>query len=564
MERATIACIVALALGGGCNDSGFCGEGFAEVGGQCVCGLQCGAHEECVLNDGGPGCACTTGYAGDPCEWTGAPESPGFGDPDAWPERTNGAAIEPLSQVGPTGIGIASFRESVVCNAGAVSQVVEMPDYDLADPFVVEMTYRTTGIDSSGLGNGGVAVGYNRAFAHAPSTNGQWWEARLCLGEAAYNGTVKFQVAAAERTANCGPGDAATIEVDRFEVLVADSGECPAPGFVLNGDANVDGGGWFFAEPPPDGRPGDPGFAEGRLQDGVGEGESSGAVIYKEAGSRKRVTIGTKLSVPTASTLPSPTLSFWWTAPAAQAFIVELTNFKRAGLVVASQLDQLVGDGEPHRYSYCLPPWTQGNAIDLFFSQEIPNGFDRFVEEESLFVVDSVELGSDERCGTSTDLLDPGFDSSPFRWPHSRPAWAGNTVQAIKAPELARTGDGVLAIRYGTANALITGFGARLWVPPSDGPNGPQLVFHSNVPADPGARVSWVLGLAGFASDDLLPGGGWRKTEVCLPPEWSERWYRFGVLVGDFFDEVVEFDPQRQILLDDFEVRTDPGCPASN
>ncbi|MDH3655136.1 MAG: hypothetical protein OEN21_12765 [Myxococcales bacterium] len=559
MERAAIACIAALALCSGCGDSGACTEGFVEVGGQCVCGLQCGAHEECVLSDGGPECACTTGYAGTPCEWTGTPESPGFSDPDAWPGRTNGAAIEPLSEVGPTGIGIASFRESVVCNAGAVSQVVEMPDYDLADPFVVVMTYRTTGIDILGSGAGGVAVGYNRAFAHAPSTNGAWWEARFCLGEAAYNGEVKFQVAAAERNAGCSPGDGATIEVDRFEVLVADAGECPAPGFVLNGDANVDGGGWFFGEPLFS-----PGFAEGRLQDGVGEGGSSGAVLYKEAGSGKRVTLGTRLSVPEASALPSPTLSFWWSAPADQQFLAEIGNFTRAGLAVANQLDQLIADGEPHRYTYCLPPWTQGNTIDLFFRQLVPNGFDRFFEEESTFVVDSVELGSDDACGTSTDLLDPSFDSSPFRWPHSGPGWPGNTVRAIDAPELARNGDGVLAMRYGTANSMITGFGARIWIPPSDGSEGPQLIFHSNVPADPGARVSWVLGLAGFATDELLPGGGWRRTEVCLPPEWSERWFRFGVQVGDFFDEVVEFDAQRQVLLDDFEVRTDPACRASN
>jgi len=562
MERAAIAWVVTLAFVGGCNGSAACSEGFELVGDTCVCAKQCGAHEECFNNGGLAECACTTGYAGTPCEWTGAPESPGFSDPDAWPIQTNGATIEPLSNVGPTGIGIASFRESVVCNAGAVSQVVEMPDYDLANPFVIEMTYRTVGIDVLGSGSGGVAVGYNRAFAHAPSTSGEWWKARFCLGEAAYNGLVKFQVAAAERTAGCTDEAHTTIEVDRFEILVADAGECPAPGSVLNGDADLGGGEWFFGERPLDQFA--EGLSEGRLEAGVGEAGSSGAVLYKEAGSGKRAVFGTRLSVPTANTMASPTLSFWWKGPAGQLFRAEIGNFTRADLAVVDQLDQLFADGEAHRYTYCLPPWTHGNAIDLFFQQQIPDSRDRFVEEESTLVVDSVELGSDPRCGTSTDLLDPGFDSGPNRWPHSQLGWPDNSVEVIDAPELARTGDGVLAMRYGTANVKITGFGARLWIPPSDGPNGPQLVFYSNVPADPGARVSWVLGLAGFASDDLLPGGGWRRTEVCLPPAWAERWFRFGVQVGDFFDEVVEFDPARQVLLDDFELRTDPACSAAN
>ncbi|RLB37733.1 MAG: hypothetical protein DRH30_12710, partial [Deltaproteobacteria bacterium] len=175
-------------LAGSCAGGASCGEGFSEQSGQCVptCSTACGEHEWCTATPTGGSCACVTGYGGDPCTWMGGLQDAGFGDQEVWSDATNGATVIPLAQ-GDADPGIASFESSVVCNAGAVSQTVEMPPYDLAEPFVLEVRYRLEKVD-------GVAVGYGRAFRELPDTvlYPGWQTHRICLGEAGYGGPVKF------------------------------------------------------------------------------------------------------------------------------------------------------------------------------------------------------------------------------------------------------------------------------------------------------------------------------------------------------------------------------------
>jgi hypothetical protein len=336
----------ALALLLGCGEASVCGVGSVEQAGTCVpvCVEACGEHEACVTADDRAQCECVAGYEGDPCVWGGAPRDPEFTDQEVWSDTTNGATILPLA-AGLVGTGIASFERSVVCTAGAVSQVVEMPPYELADPFVIEVTYRSEETV-------GVAIGYGRAFRRLEDTRGIWRTGRVCLGQAGYGGPVKFQVAAHGRSPDCFTMPISTIEVDRFEILVANEGECPEPGSVLNGAGNVDEGGWFFE---PDAiAPPSAGLWEGQLEPGVGKSGSSGARIYKEAGGSNLVAMGTKLSVPLNEALPSPALRFWWKATAGQEFRSQLGSYERG--FVTSNWDTLVGDGTEHTHTYCLPP----------------------------------------------------------------------------------------------------------------------------------------------------------------------------------------------------------------
>jgi hypothetical protein len=539
-----------LALLLGCGEASVCGVGSVEQAGTCVpvCVEACGVHEECVATDDQAQCGCVAGYEGDPCVWGGIPRDPEFTDPEIWSDTTNGAVILPLA-MGPTNQpGLASFESSVVCNAGAVSQVVEMPPYELADPFVIEMSYRATNTT-------GVAIGYGRAFRRVEDTAGVWTTRRVCLGEAGYGGSVKFHVAASDRNPDCFTSPRGTIEVDRFEILVADLGECPAPGSVLNGEADEGQGGWFF-EPDAYAPPSE-GLWEGRLEPGVGKSGSSGARIWKEAGGSNLVAMGTKLSVPLNETLPSPALRFWWKATAGQYFRSELGTFERG--FVTSLWDTLVGDGIEHTHTYCLPPWTHGNAVELAFFQARYSGY---LAAEGELVVDEVELVSDAKCGVAQDLLDPSFDAAPNRWPHAHlDDNPSDSVQLLNDPELAHPpDDGVLAITYEKALSRIQ-VGVRLWIPPSEGDKGPMLAFYSNIPSDAEASVRWVLGMSGIVTSELLPGGGWRRNEVCLPPEWAERWFRFSVSV--FVEPGVVLDGPERVLLDDFELTVDESCPAN-
>ncbi|MBW1754938.1 MAG: hypothetical protein JRJ80_02080 [Deltaproteobacteria bacterium] len=559
VQWSRLSSVLVCLLFSGCADSSSCGEGFEQQGNDCVpiC-PACNDHEQCEKTTTSAQCQCVVGYAGDPCEWSGGLQNAGFAIDESW-LKTKGAAILPLA-MGPSGPGIASFASSVTCNAGAVSQVVEMPSYEDAEPFVIEVTYRMENVL-------GVDVGYNRAFRTLRSTVLGWNTDRFCLGEAGYGGPVNFQIAAAERLPDCFTAPIGTIEVDNFEILVAESNECPPPGAVLNGDANVGEGGWVF-----DVESIGTGATEASLVSGVGQSGSDGARIYKPAGGDRLAGMYTQLTVPLADSLPSPALRFWWSATRDRRYYVDLGTYPGTRIAFRP-LDVLESDGEPQTSTYCLPPWIHGGVADLTFTQR-----GGFTEDEAELVVDRVEIISDDRCGNSADLLDPSFDSSPNRWPGVLVSIEepGSGVRVLNDPARAHPpGAGLLELSY-ASNASRLEAQTWVWVPPSEENRGPQLVFYSNVPASPGANVFWAFGTAGAIQDlecvdefcsgvslteELPPGLGWRRNAVCLPAEWAERWYRFRVAIRPSDDPFEAFDPPRTVLLDDFEVRSDESCP---
>ncbi len=556
--------ILAAPLVAGCASASSCGSGFRLEGDRCVfdCGDACGAHQECVETVSGGECQCVAGYAGDPCAWTGGLRDPGFTSGEIWSDVTKGASVLPFA-TGPDGPGIASFESSVVCRAGAVAQTVEMPRYEDAEPFVIEVTYRSTNVL-------GVDVGYGRAFRRLQDTAFSWETDRFCLGEAGYGGPVKFQVAAFERAPDCNSAPAGEIEVNRFEILVADPGECPAPGAALNAQAELEGGGWQF-----DIEDLGTGVSEGGLMADVGESSTSGARIYRPAAGENLVGMHTVVSVPLPGTgASSPALRFWWKGKPEWWYLAHLGTYPgtRARIRV---LDVLFSDGTAQVPSYCLPPWTYGNVVDLSFTTSAgrpPN--------EAELVVDNIEVFSDPRCGSSGDLLDPSFDSAPNRWPGLEIAFEDEQVSAVTLIEDAARarppGEGALEIRYGSNQARLEAQ-TWVWVPPSNENQGPELVFHSNVPENPGVGVFWALGSTPAPNRDceeeefcpLIPltaelpmGGDWRRNPVCLPPEWAERWFLLRVVIRPSDDPLEVYSPPRAVLLDDFEVGTSARCPA--
>ena len=561
MRKCLSAWFLLALLATGCADASSCGQGLELQGERCVpvCVEACGDHQACAVTDTQAQCECVAGYAGDPCVWTGGLSDPQFTNPDAWADAPNSAVILPL-EMGLSGPGIASFTSEIVCNAGAVAQLVAMPRYEDAEPFVIEVDYRASGVV-------GVDVGYGRAFRRLrpPDLLGAWKTDRFCLGEAGYGGNVKFQVAAFERLPDCFIAPVGTIEVDRFEILVAREGECPEPSSALNGEANLSEGGWEFDIA---------GGSDGGLRAGAGKSGTSGAWLHKPAGGEDLVGMHTKLSVPLPSDAnPSPALRFWWNGNPDWWYYAHIGTYPGTGARIRV-LDVLVSDGTPQEPIYCLPPWTHGNVVDLSFttsSGRFPN--------EAEFAVDNIEVFSDPNCGQSKDLLDPSFDSAPNRWPGVEIAFEDEPVSTVNVlDDSARArppGSGALEIVYGSNHARLEAQ-TWVWVPPSEGSRGPQLVFHSNVPDTPGLGVFWALGSAtqvdAECEGDFCPttpltsqlplGGGWRRRTACLPPEWGERWYLFRVALRPSVDPLEVFAPPRAVLLDDFEVVTDESCPA--
>lgn len=548
--------VIALMLAGaGLSCTADCAEGFVDQSGTCVadsripappveCDPECGDHETCDGSTEPSVCVCIPGYEGDPCELGVIPRDPSFLNDEAW-STANDAAVMPL---GRGGQGLAFFSPSAVCNAGAVSQMVEMPELGAADQLVAEVEYRARGV-------AGLDVGFGRAWkTMLPTVEDEWAVVRVCLGEAAFGGTIEFQLASSEPHPECLGDPTATIEVDRFEVKLAETGECPEPGVVLNGAADVGAGGWFFEETIFVGE----GPGEAALAADVGQTDG-GARLFRPAGpGLDGLGMATRLSVPipdAANGPQPPAVRFWWTASATEGseFAIDLgtAGFDR-------RLGNLFGDGEAHTSTYCLPPWTHGNVIDLSF--ELP-----FVQDPAVdlqLVVDDVEIVEDVRCGYSADLFDPGFDSSPNLWPGAVYFDQGETAGVREDSKIANTGAGFFEFTF-TTNRQQPYVEMWLLVPESQGAQGPQLVFFSDVPADPETQVRWFLGRGIDLKGDLETGGDWRRDTVCLPPAWSGRWFRFQVQVGPADETFATIDPPKWVRLDDFELTTSSDCPTN-
>jgi hypothetical protein len=123
----------------------------------------------------------------------------------------------------------------------------------------------------------------------------------------------------------------------------------------------------------------------------------------------------------------------------------------------------------------------------------------------------------------------------------------------------------VLEISYSNEDA-VSQWETWVFVPPSNGNAGPALYFWSKVPATNKKLIQSVLGRAAVDPSDLLPGGGWRRSEapICLPRNWSGRWFRVQFRLGDFAAiGTAPVEPPIRIYIDDLELTTDSACPPS-
>ena len=534
--------------------SPLCRPGLVEQTGRCIpaediakpCQPACSptAHEVCDGDIEPPSCICAPGYSGIPCTWTGVLEDPGFQDQDAW-TRTEGAEV--LQNRTDTLIdrGFARIERSAACNGGAVSQTVQMPSYEVAEPLVAQVTYRAQNLY-------GLALGFNRAWTQLPVTSEFGWTTepeRVCLGEAAYGDAVTVQLSAPEEHPSCFGQEEGEIQVDRLDIVPAAPGECPAPGEVLNGTGEVGGGGWQFETTD---------VADADLAEGVGRGATSGVQLV--VGASVGAAAWTRLSVPSSESLESPALLFWWRGTAGQPFGFRMGRYIGTR-EDAIPLDDVYGNDSDVNYLYCLPPWTHGNVVDLIFR----TWADGTTSPREL-VIDDVEIVSEPRCGTSTDRLDPGFDAGPARIMGVTHTTPYSSAKLRTEPSLSRTGDGgVLELSYWNEAAVIY---LETWVlvPESNGNDGPAIRFWWNVPTTNTKPIRSVLGRAAVDPRFLQPGGGWQEplASICLPRKWSGRWFRFQWRRGDIPPiGNADISPIR-IYIDDLELVTDSNCPVSD
>ena len=574
--RTLVVLVLSGAACASCSDSGSrasCAEGYYLENGECKrddrgtggeggagaapCPEGCGELERCDEDAEPAVCACIPGYSGDPCEVSGGIGDPELEDPAQW-SAANAAAVQRFG-VGDQGIadGIGRFDPSVVCNNGTLSQTIRVPDLEEVGPLVAEVTYRT--LSPFGVQGVRVDVGFNRAFRTLPGTVGGAWEtARFCLGEAAHGETVLVRLGPSEKPQTCFESEQEAIEVDAIYLLPAEPDECPALGTALNGDAEDPSVDWFFdAEALPSG-----GIAEASFAAGIGQGGTRGARLFQSDGAANRAAMVTKVSVPLQATLPSPAITFWWRATAGALFRSEIGTYVSHRLQWRS-LGPLIGDGEAHVSTFCLPPWTHGNVVDVSYilSSGAPGADDELV-------VDDIVIASDPRCGSAPDMLDPDFRSAPNRWPGVYEFDTGspiNSVTVLDDEDLADGDRGVLEVAYSNNKARVR-IGLCVWVPQPEGDEGPAVTFRSFVPpleegeTEPKTPIQWLRGRGRVVKADILPGGGWRTNRVCLPKRWAERWFRVNLAVGRSSAPYAEFEPAEKVYFDSFELTTSPAC----
>ena len=128
-------------------------------------------------------------------------------------------------------------------------------------------------------------------------------------------------------------------------------------------------------------------------------------------------------------------------------------------------------------------------------------------------------------------------------------------------PSLSRTEDGgVLELSYWNEESVMW-LETWVFVPQSNGDEGPTFVFWSNVPAINEKPIRSVVGRAVLNPLELQAGEGWRRNELCLPPQWSGRWFRLLWRLGEIPPTgTAPIDPPVRIYIDDLELTTSPAC----
>lgn len=575
-----------LALAVGACQTAQCAEGLETVDGVCRddCG-GCPAGQLCDRSATPDECRCPAGYEGDPCTFSpeGLIKNPDFdtntGERFWVDEGSKGANMLPLRAFASTGtVGVGLLPPDVLCGAGSLTQVVTMPSFEATgETLVAEVTYQAQNVH-------GLAIGFDRAWTRLrptsavpgsgaggtggspgvplncdePANDCEVASETFCLGEAAYGlppyeSEVTVRISASERRKECTDGGApeGRITVKRFWIRPATTTECVDQatgtrfgfGDVLNGTAETQGGGWRFDTDD---------SVVGELDPSAGTDGFGGARLLREEGATGRGTMTTKMSVPIPATLASPALSFQWRGSLGQRFDVHMGTWLGLG-DPGRKVDTLVGMNAMLPATYCLPPWTHGNVVDVSFSLT-----DEASTELADLKVDDVRIVPDTDCGDATDLLDPFFDSDN-RWFGASISSPFEQVRSetIGAPPDTVDGNRFLELVYGPNRADLS-METYVFVPESDQVGGPALFFHAAAPSPPVARVQWLRGLDEELSAEFEPSPAWKQFKACLPATWAGRWYRVQIAVGP--DTWLGSVTEDRLLLDEFSLGTSADC----
>jgi len=385
MFRAALAAVLVL----GCSDDGNVVPNRADGGGEpacvnadCSCTSQsdCRAHSECPLDGAAAAaCSCVTGYemVGQFCIFAGLADPDINGDPAAW--LTTVEIDSSANESGMIDDGYASWTTADISALAAIEQTLAMPTLDEAEPFVAVVHSRLDhmyanspiSIYTAAAPSAFIRLGaqWTRSPVNVPNT---WETHRVCLGESAYGGDVRFAVAPGNPQANAITGYG--MRVDSFQIEPAEQGECPRPGEVVNGDFEASGG-WTLS----------PEQATAEIREGVGyAGSRAGVLEAIDAANPTtacnwRPTMSTPVSIPSDGT--GKAIEITWEAGAGTSVDIGLGLAEFGSAIYWSftkmrPIGTLTGGQGAQQISrVCVPPPMLGTVAPLTFKMD-SGGYD--------------------------------------------------------------------------------------------------------------------------------------------------------------------------------------------
>lgn len=561
-SRLLAVALVVVGCGNG-DDGGLPDGGNGPDGGGSndLCAQACGLHEVCDASSGVAVCSCAPAYAKDAsnaCAFAGAPADPGLADPTKWTIAGTGLTVEPTSS-GSVDVGEAIFTHDGMCGFATASQTFTMPPLDRAEPFKLVVTHAGTQQPLTASLNGALlAIGVGDQWTDVRVQPSAYRTDSICLGAAAYGGPVAFRIGmfpASGMPCAAGAQDKATLKVDQIQVLVADPGECPAPGSVLNGD--FEGAtGWTFSSVQ---------AGTGALVDAAGEAGTKGAQL-NGTNRCSEVTMTGNASFPAKGALAHPAVDVYWQGTSGERLV-----FQIGGKNVAT----LNANGSAAHARVCVPAWALGNvqAVGFFMQRHSDNACTAAYSQS--FTIDNLQFVDEPACTATGDLTDPGFErvadlTGPVTGWGNTHSYVndvrGLSSAAIDAPGSARTGNGVLSLQWSNPCSTYNDGGSdlTLTVPSSNATGGPAVKFFANV-ATANKMSEARLSLQPIANGSTAfvtspPNGTYTAQTLCLPPALSGRRVTVRASLGDAGGGCGSVASE-SALWDDFEIGTDASCP---
>jgi len=497
---------------------------------ECECNTDgdCGLHEVCESSpDLGRVCACAPAYQdlGGGCQFAGAPLAPGFDDTGPW--ATSGGAVVDPGAAGSDDPGEAHWSGDAMCDSSRVSQTFAMPPLERAEPLAFAITYR----GQNTVFEARPQVGINGYWARFPRRDAFFTQVS-CLGEAGFGGEVRLWIDG--NSSFCPSSDSSDqLIVDRFEIVRAEEAglDCPMPGVVIDGDFEGEGTSWTP-------------LGGASVQDGVGQGGTRAARLRTETLCSTAAMTGT-LSLPLPSTMPSQAVRFYWSGTAGRSLQV---------LVADAFVAELSASGEGTVTSACLPPHTRGLARSITFSIPVTSGMcgDPDVRD---FVIDSVEIVSEAKCGNDPFILDGDFElgvngESSWRLSGGGPRGTIGVVTGVAQ-------NGSAALRF-TAQEQCAFLSARatMVVPEPDENGGPALKYFYRAGNNPETSLESRPG-----NGPLSEGAaGFVEETVCLAPALATKPQELVFTMQRSGPCGVAF-PEEQAFVDHVRLTTDAACP---